>query len=925
MTKTKPVPSKPNDVGYAQGNASTKLMNTLGLAARLARNSLWGIKLYSILTILIIAAPLSICWAFAMKPMMEQRTARSAQVLGYDKYESRAQRWSIPVHDFARVDQDVKAIAGKDTVSIITSPLNDVRDSWACSGDCLKWILWGPAEGTLAKTSQLVSGRWPTNSREVLVSDTAVADGAQDSGTIKLNVDGRESQTFTIVGVGRTVLGQRNTVYTSILDEAITKADGLPTDRQRNMWLFPGNSLSNSQEKQLKELGLTVGRRADVAKAGFLRPDVGLAAVLTAFAALVCSQVFSIGLSRLRQSLNTIMQNGGNRRVTLSCCLMQGTIVGALAAALSSVVALAAAAYIKSTPTPAFHPLGNDLREIPVMLIAAMGGLTFLVTLLASLIPALTLRPGNVVEQAKTFSGREADLTLTKTRLTSWEIALTGSFFSAVVIASALTGVESDGLGSHFTAIVGQTMPASLRIFVLPTLVVWSLAALFPLFRTAIDAAREWLYRKSHIGPGTRQSLAYNTPLMSVASWLVLIVVFTGAFESFSRVTRSNPSGTHVAYVSPDLPQSLPTVIDKLAADPALKGIELFPQYTLDRSLPGSGQKTGASLYVGTCPVAVGKTHGDLSAPCGDAIQMGEMAFGVPDAALTKLYNVDANTLARMRRGAALLFPPADTPHWSSAEMTQNARLVKFDAAQSADADKTQVTELTQAHVLPAMPRAPWQEEMQAHYVFSEAWLREQGYPLAPSRVLIRSRSPLHKSQQYKVEDAVTTGRRVDYVDGPDNPVDLPRILIVLAAGLGLLLALSSHKLTNSLRALGDLGATFPRRLLPVVQHCCFAGSAAAGLGLVGGLLLAGIAYVPLHLVVKPYAFGVEWNTMVYLSYVVVIPLAAVAMAVPCTVLWTFAAKRLGPNDVHNPMRPVLIVAGLVGLGIAVLLMRGGL
>lgn len=260
------------------------------------------------------------------------------------------------------------------------------------------------------------------------MSDVAVAQGAASSGDVHIAQHSdrnatspkteRSSQSYTIVGVARTVLGRRHIVYTSMLDDDVRRGEVAVGTNRDFMWLVPGPTLTQQQNGSLNALGLQQIQPNDEPYRGTdWAIPVFLLLFLTALACLVTSGVFAQGMGRSRQSLNIVLQNGGSKFMVIACAGVQGLIVALLAAGVYTLTGLVVIGASWFQAPPSHYPLGFDVRIIPwLSLIAPAVGMAALV-LVTSIVPAITLRYDAIAQQNKSYSGVDAHRNLKPHRL----------------------------------------------------------------------------------------------------------------------------------------------------------------------------------------------------------------------------------------------------------------------------------------------------------------------------------------------------------------------------------------------------------------------------------------------------------------------------------------------------------------------------
>lgn len=879
----------------------TKVIANLLLATRLAIFQLWRMKLRALVAVLVIATPASAGLMFATKYIMEERTKTSAQVLGYDKYETRFQRWNIDQDNFADIDQKIKAIAGDETVSILTSPLGTARELQG-SGREAEWILWGPQKGALPQTSRLVSGRWPQNSREVLVSDVAVRNGAASTGTVSLVVDAAPAQDYTIVGVGRTVIGERHSKFTSVLDDRVTAVGSVPTDRQRNLWLIPGKTLRQDQIKQIEALGVVAGVRKDVRATGEWPGVLFGVLPLTLLACLVVTQVFLHGLGRMRQSVNTIVQNGGSTSTALTYSLMQGFILGALAALLVVVVGLSTAAYVLSTPAPSTHPLQVELRSMPAGLMLGLAMLIVCCTAAMSTIAAATARQSNTSHQAKTYTAKQADFDLMVPPV-SKRVKVLGALLVAGVSAGlVLRKVNHDFSDELDTSLFLVAMLCALGG------VVAAIGVMHPVILHVMGRLREALYSRERIGPAVRQSLGAGSPIVGICA----VVTVGSSLVAVLITLQGDPNLDRSGWTSHTLgttqQKDYPNVVSQIKEHPQLRKSRLDTIYTLPGGNDSQNQASERTQLVQTdCQLRSGRKLSEQDYGCPSDLASGVRVAVAEDETLKALYRVSPTLLAKMHDGTALRLDYSETARADS-EDEDRLQLVRFVPAASGKSSEDLVQNVEDLRVVTHLRDGLTRNIPDSYfYVMSAAWFKKESVPLAPSHVMLRSRTaPTPEEQAWMSQ--VTGSKNSNYNSFPARwpHYGYVRVYVTLALLLGVIISLSSFGLAGTLATMRTLGHGYWRRFRLVAAHCLFAGLVASVLASAMAAAIALAMWLPQALVRPNYLISFQVEYLWLLVVGLLIPASACLVALPVTWLWSRTGARSASTGITGSLKPVI-------------------
>lgn len=876
------------------------------LAWRLAWYQATRMKVRMILAALIIAAPVSLLWAASLAdglPIAHDQESRQQELAGYttrvDAPRGRADTGG-------KLDAEVRAVVGSRSVPVVvTSVAKTFEDSCA---RCVQRIAWVSEPAQFGPNSQLVSGRWPTNSREVVVSDYAVAHGATSSGTISLKARDQKSllrdsapahDEFTIVGVARTVLGSRHIAYTSTLDQSLRAASVRESKSLEHFWFVSGEELSADQQNALDAAGLSMTTVSSLPQRDsewwfvlwqFL--------VVTTLACMLVSGVFSAGLGRMRQSLNIVLRNGGSKQFVLLVALMQGVLGAALVIAIMSACALGAVVYGWTQPTSPLVPRGMDWRFVPWDHIIVSILLCAALTLVTSVVPAVGLRYDAVVDQNKTYSGADASQDLAPVCLHTWvKVCLFLCFTLCPLFLVVVFGSHGRLAGYSIPAEVGYSVLTG-GLALLGTLgIVTSVA----FFQWLIARTGESLWTRERVDPSVRVALRASGLLAAMACTLVVVVQGVSfAWPQVSQLTGEHPGQTAV-HVGESRWSEATEVVDAVKSSGQFPHLEVFAARRLadaDR-MPGVGERVETNLFSGDCIGAVGSVFSRRDQPeCRVHPKLVAFVEVMPARQLGQVYGLAAEDVEALEENKAILLEnPRDSLIHERPEKLTVAVLSAPNDLGTADTLHVRVD--FDVVVRKHRHMGGWPK-----ILIADEALRDQRVPLAISKVIARQRLGLTRGQTDQVRQ-LSTGRTDQETAVSHGGMPVPQALA--AAFLGFLLALGSVGLTGRVRALHDYGASFWQRWRVVAQYCGIV-SVIASLGATAfGYLGGGVAALAMTLDARPTYLS--WFLPHWTSVAVVgcLPIAALASSVPLTAVWSRMPVDTGIARSH---RGLTVVAG---------------
>lgn len=440
----------------------------------------------------------------------------------------------------------------------------------------------------------LTSGRWPTSSTEMVVTQAGIDAGLPASGSAVLG-DGR---TYTIVGLGH--------AYDSTHSPPLqVHAVALPTNSTTiKRWLIDGdphNALTNKEiNNRWYGYNLTISTpdppmlSARWFRDYWFEDGVGFGLLAMAFLSLllvmvltviglIISPAFTIRAARLSEHLHNLARNGATARHLRSVVIMQGLTQGFVAVIVSIGVAIA---YVvlrgAMTPSASLPYGGVDYRAVvwPCLL---LGSAIVACALVASFVPALNVTKagalnasgaGHTPQVRDDFLGLSARASL---RL-SLSLLIIGSLGISIAIFAAAQMVEDQ----HpiypvflFGIVAVSTCAASV------------LAGLIYL----VPVILSWLSTKSSLLPcAPRQSLRILTrtkgPSVAIILSVTVVTAVTGTVTLFNTWTTTQ-DGPAIRSVLPTAGEELVVIgaqlgkYDDLVSDAfSAKGFEYHKVYT---------------------------------------------------------------------------------------------------------------------------------------------------------------------------------------------------------------------------------------------------------------------------------------------------------------------------------------------------------
>jgi putative ABC transport system permease protein len=540
-------------------------------------------------------------------------------------------------------------------------------------------VALAPAED-LGERAHLVSGRWPVDETEVVVTTWGTRLGLPTTGTVAISPDHAEAaRGRTVVGVADAVTGDGNGVRPAavVLTPWQEPTSWLITDAPPVTWHVV---------RSLNRHGLVVSSRALIGVSpedlpgmnmgsGSSGADLGVvAAAATAMllftTALLAGPAFAISAIRQRRTLALSAANGATRAQIRRTVLAQAVVLGGVAtgvAVTAGVGAVVAARPLLATRLDDRLALGV---QVPWALVLVVAGAAMLSAVVAALVPSRALGRLDIV---RALTGQESP------RPAHPRLAATGGVLLGVGAALTLVATGVDG---------GQQPGAPLILGIALITTGALLAVPGNLTLSARWGGRLPLAPRMAVRDSARQR-ARTTPTVAA------IMATAALFSAASVAVASDTAESANTYIPSSAPGTALVRVDESAASPldeVVSGID--PAIVVIRS---GALTTSESVGVGTGPglVVLAQRQGctwEQSLPSADhfpearCLSLTNSPYGesgsvrvVPTAQLTVLLGLDADQQAAVGRGAIIVPDPATVP--------TAARTGTFDALRPATTD----------------------------------------------------------------------------------------------------------------------------------------------------------------------------------------------------------------------------------------------
>lgn len=869
----------------------TTAFSTIPLAWRLAKDQLLAMKLRTMAAVLIIAAPLSFAWASSFTGVDRIDHGRAEQVIRFGDFGTRFDAQGRTKLSFDQLDSHVQSNSANKAVPVIR---NSVRESYQeqCT-TCLGQIAWIPSQDSLGGNSQLISGTWPKDSTEVLVADWAVAQGAPTKGKITIthhetpdvtDTDGQGvAEQYTVVGVARTVVGFGKTTYTSVLDDRIRHSVDIKGTNRQYTWFIPGPTLNQNQVDKISSEDLVPSLPGRPAAYGSWALQSMPYLFLTGLAIMVVSGVFLRGFGRMRQSVNTILQNGGSKWTAMILAGMQGAIIAFLVVAVIGAAGALGLIVGQAKPLPEGYPLNADVLQIPWRGMLAYLAATFGLVVTASVIPAVGLRQSQVVEQQKSYSAQDAERDLAPARL-GW-FTRCGLAFNVVLwpilLVCVFRNVKIPGLRSEtsYMLLTGAAL----------VLLTTGVLTAIPFFTWVTSKMRDALWQRDKLDPGVRISLSTGSGLIAATASIVLVAqaALVGHANLASAVQSSG--GYITEPINPAQEKSATEIVESLRSSGDFRGVEFFVA-NRPGDKPSSDSDTNrreARLFSGQCPIDVGKKL-DIRgvSACTQQSRLAGRVFVMPATELENVFRLSTAETTHLKSQGALLIGRGH--EWETLKKPENLLLAVSTASTSTDEHPIIESRLQLAIQSRTGGFLPGTGDG-IRVLIAQEMLQAGSIPSFGTRVLARNRLGMNDGQRRNFR-AAASGTPAE----PASPAtaQAQRFLALAAAFLGLILAVGSAGAAGRVRAMRDLGARFGRRLKVTVQHCFLAGLITSVAGTIFGVLsglLVGATSIATHPVNYLSWDQPRWG-LLWVPFL--LPLFAVVFAVPMTWLWSHSTIK---------------------------------
>ncbi len=348
----------------------------------------------------------------------------------------------------------------------------------------------------LGTKAELLTGRWPTNPHEIVVTPQAIQRGLPTSGSVSVVKD-KGTSSMTVVGTARawTDWGMADWVALHHVAEQsgisqswlVMNAGDVTYDRVTALSAYGLPVISryliahppSTEELPIEAQGVDAFQSNETNSLA-----LGGGAILILVTGLLVAPAFAVSASRQRRTLALAASNGATtghlRRIVLSQALVLGVFAAVLGSALGIAAASALLKFLNTGTHIAYAPF-----DIPWVATAGVTTCAVLAAVLAALIPARRLGRLDIVGVM-----RGQNVSPAPSRL----LPIIGTLIMAGGSISLIAGMRKPSLSSYLVPI-GVVALIGGALFLVPMLLVASgkLAARFPLpiRMAARDAARQ--------------------------------------------------------------------------------------------------------------------------------------------------------------------------------------------------------------------------------------------------------------------------------------------------------------------------------------------------------------------------------------------------------------------------------------------------
>ncbi len=414
----------------------------------------------------------------------------------------------------------------------------------------------------LGDRAHLVSGRWPQNDTEVVVTTWGAGGGLPTSGTLAVDTSTDRDGTFvprTVVGVAEAVSGAGLggplapawivlTPWEGAASVPGTTPTWLITNRgpvswqevqklntyglvmvARSMWTLPADQLPGQDN---------YGSYVDSVGSGTAIAIAGAAAGLLFTTALLAGPAFAVSASRQRRTLALSAANGASRAQLRRTILAQAVVLGGLSTAVGMALGTGLVAALRPWLARVMNEQLVFGLDVPWGFLAAVAGSAMLSAVVAALLPARTLGRLDIV---RAMRGQEVARPV-RHRLTVIGVVLLGL---GAVLTLTQVNVADNGQQAGFGLIGGSALLTIGALCAVPGLLVLAgrLGSHLPL--SARMAARDSARQRARTGPTVAAVMA-GAALLSAS----VIAISSDTAEQAHTYVPNVAMGTGLTYDS---------------------------------------------------------------------------------------------------------------------------------------------------------------------------------------------------------------------------------------------------------------------------------------------------------------------------------------------------------------------------------------
>ncbi|MGN6750947.1 MAG: FtsX-like permease family protein [Intrasporangium sp.] len=415
----------------------------------------------------------------------------------------------------------------------------------------------------LGDRAHLISGRWPANDAEVVVTKWGAGQGLPTSGRLSIATADSKDAVFTsrtVVGVAEAVTG--TPMGMGVAPAAVVlvpwqqKATGPGPDAPA--WLIIDRGPVSWEEVQdLNSYGLVTvarslwalppqalpvndhfGASPDTAAAGTAIAMAAAAAGLLFTTALLAGPAFAVSASRQRRTLALSAANGATRTQVRRTILAQAVVLGGISTIVGTAVGVGAVAALRPWLARVLDERLLFGLDVPWVFLAAVAGSALLSAVVAALLPARALGRLDIV---RAMRGQEV------ARPVRHRVTIVGLVLLAIGAVLTLTQVDvSDGMQqAGFGLIGGSALLTIGALCVVPGLltVIGRLGRHLPL--SIRMAARDSARQRARTGPTVAAVMA-GAALLSAS----VVAISSDTAEQAHTYVPNVAMGTATTYDS---------------------------------------------------------------------------------------------------------------------------------------------------------------------------------------------------------------------------------------------------------------------------------------------------------------------------------------------------------------------------------------